>query len=252
MTYRDSRFYLQMHSLFLKMEPPHQQVLPYFPQYDTRQSPPGICLDYSNPENVVGHQQRAFVVYWALRAFVESGGCPGIDGGGAGVFSPGCINVDLYGNTEKNAYESTHDAGVHIRADCTQLDDFQTDSFSCFLASHVVEHFPCATLPAVTPWPERAHKKCPGSELIEGLRKNFIRIVRPTGYICLIIPDEEKSLKLWGVSTLELDKTHQHAWTADTFFHNILVPLTDEVDILEYDTFDNNFSINCVLRKKER
>jgi hypothetical protein len=252
MAYHDSRFYLQMQNLFLKMEPPHQQVLPYFPQYDVRQAVPGICLDYSDPNNVVGHQQRAFMVYWALRSLVESGGIPGVDGGGAGVFSPGCINIDLYGNSEKNAYGGTHNAGVHIKADCTKLADFQTDSFSCFLASHTIEHFLCSTLPETASWPDRVHEKCCGEELIEMLRENFIRIVRPTGYVCLIIPDEEKSLKLWGVSTLELDKTHQHAWTADTFFHDVLVPLTDEVDILEYDTFDNNFSINCVLRKKER
>jgi hypothetical protein len=238
-------------SLHVTCEAPHQQVLPFFPNYDYHKPAPGVTVDYRDPNNVTGHQQRAFIVYWALRAFRESGGYPGIDAGGAGVLTPGCISVDLYGNDEINAYGGKHGKGVHIKADCTQLDTFQSNAFSCFLASHLIEHFPCSELPPESDYLERIDNACPGKELVSNLRGNCIRVVRPTGYIGLIIPDETKSLTLWNTSTLELDKSHQHAWTADGFFHDVLVPLTDEVDILEYDTFDNNFSINVVLRKKE-
>ena len=70
--------------LTLRIKKPHTQVLPFFPIYDPHKPVPGAIVDYRDPNNVVGHMQRSFLVYWGLRAFMESGGYPGIDAGGAG------------------------------------------------------------------------------------------------------------------------------------------------------------------------
>jgi predicted SAM-dependent methyltransferase len=247
----NSGFHLEgKESLHLRLETPHKQVLPFFPSYDPSNPAPGVIVDYHDSNNVTGHQQRAFLVYWALRAFVESGGYPGIDGGGAGVLTPGCISIDLYGNEEANTYGESPYSGVNLKADCANLYMLQSNSFSCFVSNHLVEHLPCDSLSSDASQAQRMQLGCTGKEIAPVISENWIRLVQPGGYICLVFPDESAA-QSGGSSVFLQDPSHQHGWTADTFFHNVLVPLTPEVDILEYDTFKNNFSVNCVLRKKD-
>lgn len=234
--------------LVLKLDPPHQQVLPYFPQYALDSMMPGTIIDYSNPNNVTGHQQRGLIVAWALRAFTESGGYPGVDFGGAGVLTPGCISVDLCGSGDEHGTYGGHYTGVHIKADAAHLENFGSDSFSCVLSSHLVEHLPCTRLhPGSTP-PERLRTGCPGFEVAPILRE-WIRIVRPGGLIAGILPDEAAARR-GGSSVFFQDESHQHAWTAQEFYDNVLMQLLDTCELEDFDSLKNNFSFQFCLRKK--
>jgi len=238
----------------ISLGPIHDQVLPYFPFYDTSKPDEQAILDYSMADNVVGHQQRAFICYWALRAFSESNGVPGIDAGGAGVDTPGCISLDIVGVGEIPPGGSGPHNGVHIKRDVTKLEDFGTDTFSCFISNHLIEHLPCdqtctLLIEAGKEMKRQEFRKqlgCPGLEVVPYLQE-WIRILKPGGYLACIIPDEAAALA-GNSSVFFQDMSHQHAWHADQFEEVILKQLRG-VKIIQFNSLFNRFSFDFVVQK---
>ncbi len=226
----------------------HSQVLPFFPQYRLDSKAQGTILDYRDPNNAVGHQQRAFLMDVALRSFIESEGGIGLDLGSGGVQHPGCLSVDVIGNQETPFYGGEMQ-GVHVKTDASNLWMFGSNMFSCILANHLAEHLPCKRVGRGVDQQERLRIGCPGYEITNIILDHWIRVVRPGGRIAMIIPDD-KYAKEVGSSSLFWDSTHCHAFDSTTFMSDILSPLLEWVEVEEYDSFSNNFSFPVLLRKK--
>lgn len=234
--------------LVIRIPLPHPQVLPFFPGYHPDSIAPGVSIKYSDPSNQVGHQQRGWLNYHAVQSFIESGGGIGLDLGSGGVQHPGCLSVDVIGNQESSFYGGEMQ-GVHVKADASNLWMFGSNMFSCILANHLVEHLNCSRVSRGVDQRERLRIGCHGYEITDILLNHWIRVVRPGGRIAMIIPDD-KYAKEVGSSSLFYDETHAHALDSTTFADDILSPLLEWIDIEEYDTFDNHFSFNILLRKK--
>lgn len=241
-------FSVEDNRLHLHIDAPHQQVLPYYPQYNIYNKTNLAIEDYNNPQNCVGHQQRAYLNYWAIRSFVESKGGIGLDVGSAGVEHVGCLSTDKIGNGETPEYGGVMQ-GVHLKIDANDLSVFGSDAFSCLISNHVVEHLQCSRLQGWEKPEDKYRLNCDASELQEIFRNHWIRVVRPGGYIVGIFPDEDVAAKN-NSSILFYDPHHMHRLGSKSFFQNVLNHLRDVVQILEYDTLKNGFSINFSLQKK--
>lgn len=222
---------------------PHQQVVPYFQDYNPALPFPGTDLIYQSPTNVVGHQQRAFVIYWALRGFTELGFAPGIDLGGAGVPTPGCISVDLIATGETPSYGGSYD-GVHIKADASKLENFGTNCFSSIVSNHLIEHLRCSF--DATTQEQRKYISCSGIELLPVLHR-WLALLKSGGYIAAITPDEQFMEEV-NTSSLFVDKTHQHAFDSRRFQVEVLHHVQG-ARLLHYNELQNHFSFEFVLQK---
>ena len=185
----------------------------YFPNYNYN-----ICieperLDYRRLDNLVGDQQRTFLIFWAVQMCGKTG-LSGIEFGAGGLFEPYVINTDKY------------PCGAHMLIDAESdrdLEQFKNGEFNLVLASHVIEHL---------------------SVNIETLfRRHWLRILKPNGIIAGIIPDEQ-----FG-NTMAYDPTHKQHWISHEF-KALLQRLDDIAEIIEIDTLNNHFSFNFVLRKR--
>lgn len=242
-------FYVYRDRLVIEMTAPHQQVLPFFPQYRPDVIMPGAIVDYRDPNNITGHQQRGLLTYYAIKAFIESGGGVGLDCGGAGVPHPACLSLDLCAGEQKHPTYGGQYTGVHVKGDAADLSMFQDDSFSCILSNHLCEHLPCIKLRGGETAEEKIKLACPGKEIADILRYHWVRILRPGGWFVHIIPDNRPATES-GSHVFYQDSSHYHSWQADEFYNNILSGLTDILEIVEFNTFNNNFSFNVVGRKK--
>ena len=244
---------------FLEMEAPHPQVLPYFPQYSLESTTPGTIVDYSDSRNVTGHQQRAWLVDICKRGYKETG-LIGIDLGSAGVMMPFCLSTDIIANGERPEYGGIM-SGVQLRVDASNMYNLGSDSFGFIISNHIIEHLPCRRLQqegakvSLAAYRERIRTpefkmklSCPGDEVAEIFDRDWLRVVKPGGYVAGIFPDEAAALR-GGSSVFHQDLTHQHAWTADQFMENVLKKLQTPVEVIEFDTLRNNFSINFRLMK---
>lgn len=234
--------------LVIEIEAPHQQVTPYWENYDITKPLTGDTVRYSDAANITGHQQRSLLQWIVLKAFTESGGYPVLDCGGGGVMHPGAISLDLVGTGEEPAYKGIYE-GVNIKADASKLENFGSNSFSGIVSLHLAEHLPCHHYsdPTTIPWQGKMKINCLGTELIDTIRNVWLRIIRPTGYILMIIPDDDKFRP--HSSVLAIDKTHTHAYGSSTFRNIILDPLLDVCKIVQYNTLDNEFSFDALIQK---
>lgn len=234
--------------LRIELEAPHQQVLPFFPQYRPDIVTQETILDYRDSRNSCGHQQRGFMNYWAIRSFVESGGGIGLDCGGAGVAHPACLSLDLCGNEPHKVYGGQY-SGVHVKGDASDLSMFLDNSFSCVISLHLIEHLPCLRLKGNETAEEKIRLACPGREIGDILRYHWLRVLKPGGYLASIIPDNKAAVD-GGSHVFHQDPSHCHSWSAEEFHQNVLTQLISLVDVIEYDNFSNFFSFNLVLKKR--
>lgn len=175
----------------------------------------------SSSLNFCGHQQRAFDLYWSLRMFWEHGHSLSIGSGGVGA--PGCLHTDKYcGVTPEN------DGGRYG-------DDYA---------------FSMMTLDADGPWP--FHNKQFGGVMLDHSYEHLanqdsalseaVRVTKTDGYVCIIMPDMTFSKR--GT----IDKTHTTEWCADGFFRYVSARCEGlNAEVIEHNTFDNDFSFNTVL-----
>jgi len=206
----------------------HEYLLEFYPDYDYRvKLNPSIFEGREDITNDTGIKQRAFNIWWAIRqCWMKSD--IGIEFGSGGVKAPFCISTDYSAGLESDYGGRSN--GCHFRVDLDRLDDahgigfWEPCMFALILANHVMEHL------------ERPYEAL----------QFMAEITKQDGIIALIIPDHGK----WD--TMMHDKTHKHCWSADEFKEQFLNENSLKemgLELLEFNTLDNNFSFDVVLRK---
>lgn len=212
----------------------HPQVLPFFPDYKYWE-PSGdrnVLCDMRNPKNAVGHQQRAFTVYWALKC------CGpldlGIDIGSARGLTPHCVHVDLYGTGAPHPF---YGGGPYrtdvVRDGADLLSVFPKDTFPFLSSNHSLEHF-------------GAERHGGGDGGVVKMLADWVSILRVGGTLAMIVPDNDH------FDVMKSDKDHKHAWGHSDFRRRVLdqAVAVSNAEVVEYDTLNNHFSFNVVLRRK--
>ena len=241
------KFYLEDDRFHLDIPAFNQQVVGYFPQYDLASMTQGAVVNYDKSNNITGHQQRSWLCYYASRSFVEQR-IISIDLASAGVNMPFCLSTDIVGNKERPFYGGIM-SGVQIKIDANDLSIFGDDSFGAVLGNHCLEHMHCNKLKGNETQEDKLAISCNGAELADLLDNHWLRIIRPGGYLAQIFPSEVPCRRV-NSSSLFHDPTHNHFLFPDTFKRMVLDRLKTPVEIIEFDTLNNNFSINLALRKK--
>ncbi len=209
----------------------HTDVLQHFPNYDYN-NPVGdraVICDYRNPRNMVGQQQRAFSVFWALKQ------CHaldlGLDLGSHKGLTPYCIHVDRWGDGKPHPiYGGRYEADVVL--DASELTPvFPEDRFPYITSNHSLEHM--------------GPEKCADSQTVK-IVCGWIRALRPGGILAMVVPDND------CFDVLKSDKDHKNAWGHSDFRRRVLdeALAATGAELVEFDTFHNHFSFNVVVRRR--
>lgn len=212
--------------------PFHSEVQQYFPQFDYK-SPAGdrnVLCDMRNPNNKVGHQQRAFSCWWALQMCGPMD--LGLDVGSGRGLTPHCIHVDLYGDGQSHPFYGGGPYRSDVVRDASDLSIFPSDTFSYLTGNHSLEHIPASQYGGGD------------SGIVQVLANHWLRVLRPGGIMALVIPDQAH------IDVMAVDKDHKHAWSHGDFQQRVLNHVMHLCDMVEFNTFNNNFSFNVVVRKK--
>jgi len=179
-----------------------------------------VHSDFTEKDNIVGHIQRAFCVYWALLMYKRTGSI-GLDVGVGQIDAKTyhAIGVDYYAGPSHPNYGGAY--WPDICADGANL-PFKDESFSFVVSNHSIEHMDAKK--AFDEW---------------------LRVLKPGGIIALVTPDGS-----YG-PVPDLDG-HEREYSPAEFLDEILNPLIAEgkITILEIDTFHNYFSWNLVVKKR--
>lgn len=199
----------------------YEYLLDHFEDYDYRRPKfDPARFDYSRPDNETGNQQRTFNIWWAIEQCWKTGSI-GLEIGSGAQPTPWCLNIDCFSTDHHPVYNNVCHPQMVLRGDVRL--PFENESFSLVLANHVVEHLE--------------------GDVVEHLR-DWIRVLKPTGMLAIVLPDQAYN------DVLKMDPSHLHAWTAQQFYAEVISKLINITDIVEFDTFKNNFSYNAVLRKR--
>jgi len=184
-----------------------------------------VITDYRDPNNVVGYQQRAFIIYWAIREHKrvsiigEIGKIDGIgfEPGCGQAVSPFCIGTDFYAGSSHPQYGGGY--YPHVRCMGETL-PFKNETFDFIVSHHSLEHMK-NTYSTLNEW---------------------LRVIKYEGKIVIVMPD--KKYGPFG------DHGHVSEYTSEEF-KNILDRLVQEnkIRIIEHDTFNNHFSYNTIIEK---
>jgi hypothetical protein len=207
----------------------HSGTWEKYPDFDYHR-PAGdasVWHDMRNPLNQVGHQQRAFNVWWALET---CGPCDlGLDLGSPKGLTPYCIHVDVFGNGGEHPFYHGGPYQSDIAWDATRIAEIvPPNSIPHVCSNHSLEHMPAAGDPGIV-----------------RVLATWMKLLRKDGILALIVPDND------AFDVLASDKDHKHAWGARDFHRRILDPLLVQggTELVEYDTLRNHFSFNAVLKK---
>jgi hypothetical protein len=216
----------------------HATVCEFFPNFDYRKPATDreVIVDMRDPKNCTGHQQRAVSCWWAIET---SGPLDlGLDIGAHRGLTPFAIHVDkFYDNKNEHPFYGGV-TGADVVADAVRLAElFPPSTFPCIGSNHSLEHMPVA-----------------GDAGVIELLKGWVGLLRPGGVLAMVVPDND----WWEV--LRSDRDHKHAWGAkgiprdwqnSHFRSAVLDPLLAQggLTLVEYDTLDNHYSFNVVLRR---
>lgn len=201
------------------MQTGYEYLLEHFPEYDYRRPLQPERVVYQRPDNITGHQQRAFNVWWAVERCGKTGGI-GLELGSGGVHTPWCLSTDAYATDDHPVYGGS--CKPHMAVSAHSRLPFEDNSFSLVLANHVVEHLP-GDVPAIL--------------------RDWVRVLKPGGVMGMILPDQAHG------DVLAMDRDHKHAWTANQFL-GLVGHVHDVATVHEHDSLANNFSFNTVLVKR--
>ena len=210
--------------------PFHEEVQKYFPGFDYK-NPSGdrsVLCDMRNPGNMVGHQQRAFSVHWALKTCSPTD--LGLDLGSPRGLTPYCVHVDIFGNGRSHPF---YGGGRY-------LSDVVYD------AARAPEIFPQDTFPFISSNHSLEHMAASGDDGIVSLLHGWLALLRQGGILAMIVPDNDH------FDVMKSDKDHRHAWGARDFRPRVLDKLLAQntSELLDYNTLQNHFSFDVVLRKR--
>jgi len=108
-------------------------------------------------------------------------------------------------------------------ADANDL-PFKDETIDWITAAHIIEHM---------------------EDPIKSINE-WLRVLKKDGVLSMIIPIAEKVGKIGSDGA---DSTHKHDYTINDFKSRV-IDKVEGVDIIDYNTYENNWSFNCVLRKK--
>lgn len=128
------------------------------------------------------------------------------------VFS-GAIGVDKYGYDEKIPGYNDWISIANYKCDIHEL-PFKDETVDTVIAFHSIEHL----------------------EDQPRALKEWMRVLKPGGHLCLIVPDVR--------FTVGLDPDHKREWTPEEFKETMSF-----VTPIQFDTLKNNWSFDFVCRK---
>lgn len=172
-----------------------------------------MTTDYRNPNNSVGHQQRAVVIYWAIKEHERTGGI-GLELGCGQAISPFCIGTDYYSGSSHPVYGGGY--YPHVRC-MGEVLPFKDGVFDFIVSHHSLEHM----------------------KDTEKTIREWLRVLKAEGKIVIVMPD-----KRYGPFG---DPSHVSECTPDEF-RNVLERI-ETIRIIELDTLKNHFSFNAVIKK---
>ena len=222
----------------------YPDVLKHFPNYNYRTCytdgvPTLERVDYRRGDNVTGHQQRAFIMWWAIRAL--STGIVGLEWGGA-VSTPGCIDVDKFSDRVNPGTGRSDGHAPHLVMDACNMYLLGDGKFSVSLSNHVLEHVdnPDAAMS------EAVRVLIPGGYLAHCVPDSSVGpwTYENENHVTAFLPNRSKNLAPYEPALVGDPKRiiYVDEWTDELCRrHNL--------ELIERDTFQNNFSINFVLKK---
>jgi hypothetical protein len=256
----------------------HEEVQRVFPDFDYN-APVGrreVICNMADPNNKVGHQQRAFTTYWALKT------CGpldlGLDIGSTRGLTPYCIHLDKFANGKPHpVYTDQESVLADVCLDMADLSVLPDTCFPYLCSNHSLEHADVSRyLPSDAPRPPAVQQrdfKSPerlawielypkwrdefDAGVVRMLREEWLRVLRlpetknwpsgpihyPGGLMALCVPDAAY------FDVIGCDSDHKHAWSHKDFEERILNHLRDVVRVVEFDTLKNNFSFNVLLER---
>ena len=233
----------------------------------------GPGLDYNNPlpeykdkrsfkvpDNIVGHQQRCFNLFWGVKVCGALGKV-GLDIGAGGIPAPFCLGLDhyaggchpVYGGTYSGHFiSSAEDLTPHItRVETVEKNPGHKENYGKTFSGLYSPYPPRVHPDALSPFCDHAFPLVIANHVAEHMQgdfaevldKHWLRVLEIGGYLALVIPDHQ-----WH-DVFQMDSSHVHGWTPATFGQQVLVKLLHKIDVVEIDTFRNHWSFNVVLRR---
>lgn len=195
----------------------NEHILKHFPNFEYWNCTEPERLDFFKP-NLVGDQQRAFILYHIIKE-VEKNGEVGLNLGCGQIIDPFTLGIDKFCTDNHPIYGGRY--WPHLTADCEKL-PFNDSVFSFLVGMHIFEHMerPLETF------------------------KEWIRILKPNGALILVMPDAnyEDKEHPWDID-------HKIFYTPEMFKDLILEPCKDLMKTEVFNSLGNNFSFNFVGRK---
>lgn len=134
---------------------------------------------------------------------------------------PGAVGIDIISKGQKTQPWGLPSA-AQFAFDCSDL-PFKDETLDFIVGVHTIEHF--------------ADTK--------GVLNEWIRILKVGGYLLLVVPDIRYTP---SPGSDNHDITHLHEFEPEEFL--LIVKSITGTEIIQYDTLNNEWSFDCVLRKK--
>ena len=197
----------------------HQEhVLKDFPEFKYWFPKEPEKVDFRVPENIVGNQQRAFVI-WCIIGEVMRSMKPGISVACGQVIEPFCFGIDKYFGDNHPQYGGKYIP--QLTWDCNKL-PFNDNTISFIVANHALEHM----------------------DNIKAAFEDWVRVLEPGGALIMVLPDASfEPQKGW-------DPNHKHFYTPERFHEDILKKCENKIKTEIFNDFSNFFSFNYLGRKK--
>ncbi len=207
------------HDIKLDINIGNEHILKHFPNFEYFNCTEPERLNFAKVDNLVGNQQRAFVLYHILREVKRTGGEGGLSLGCGQVIEPFTIGIDHYYGSKHPIYGGGY--WPHLTAKCEKL-PFNDNVFAFIVGSHIFEHM---------------------EKPLEAF-KEWIRVLKPEGSLILVFPDAnyESIFHPW-------DSDHKMFWTPEKFQDRILNSCEELIKTEIFNTFKNSFSMNYLGRK---
>lgn len=171
-------------------------------------------------DNKCGYQQRAFDFYWTIREGTQRGRIfLGI--GTSTSIGPSTLGTDKFCGVSPDTRRYPEQGYPHMQLDADEPLPFFDEQFGGVIANHVFEHL---------------------RDQAQALRE-FLRVTKKEGVVCIVMPDATHCSR--GC----VDPTHTREFSADEFINWIKTIELPSYEVIEHNTFDNDFSFNTVLRR---
>ena len=200
----------------LSIKTGYEYLLEYFEDYDYRKPKfPKEQLSYRHPKNLVGHQQRTFIIFHCIEMYKRlEGKCLGLEPGAGQAPSPWCVSMDYYCGDNHPVYGGSYQPNVKARGEVLP---FKNEVFDFIVSHHSLEHM----------------------RDTEKTLREWLRVLKNGGRIAIVMPD--KRYGPFGDSSHVSECTPQE-------FGNVLKRIKT-INIIEMDSLKNHFSFNAVIEK---